>query len=87
MCMLIFKSQKIFKDKTNLQTSSVAQWLWLRLWASSAGGVGSIPDRGSKFSHAVQCGQKVKKKKISKTLAIFFLLLLLEYSCNSCSLK
>ena len=61
--MLIFKSQKIFKDKTNLQTSLVAQWLWLRLWASSAGGVGSIPDRGSQFLHAVQCGQKDKKKK------------------------
>ena len=61
--MLIFKSQKIFKDKTNLQTSLVAQWLWLRLWASSAGGVGSIPDRGSQFLHAVQCGKKAKKKK------------------------
>ena len=41
-------------------TSLVVQWL--RLHTSSAGGMGSIPGRGTKILHVVQCGQKKKKK-------------------------
>ena len=37
---------------------------WLRLCASTAGGTGSIPGRGTKIPHAVQRGQKKKKKKM-----------------------
>ena len=36
-------------------TSPVVQWL--RLCASNAGGMGSIPGGGTKIPHAVQCGQ------------------------------
>ena len=41
---------------------------WLRLHASTAGFTGLIPDQGSKIPHAMQCGQKKKKKdkKIQK---------------------
>ena len=42
-------------------TSLVGQWL--RLHAFSAGGVGSIPGRGTKIPHAVW---PKKKKKISQ---------------------
>ena len=70
MCMLIFKSQKIFKDKTNLQTSLVAQWL--RLWASNAGGLGSIPGRVASSHMLCSVAKRFKKKKkIYRTLAIF----------------
>ena len=69
MCMLIFKSQKIFKDKTNLQTSLVAQWL--RLWASSAGGLGSIPGRVASSHMLCSVAKRFKKEKIYRTLAIF----------------
>ena len=34
---------------------------WLRLQASNAAGVGSIPERRTKIPHAVWCGQKKKK--------------------------
>ena len=40
------------------QTSLVA--VWLRLHASNAGDLGSIPDWGTKISHATQCSQKKK---------------------------
>ena len=33
---------------------------WLRLCASSAGGVGSIADKETKIPHAAQCGQNNK---------------------------
>ena len=36
---------------------------WLRLCASMAQGIGSIPDQGTKIPYAVQPGQKKKKKK------------------------
>ena len=36
---------------------------WLRFCASNAGGAGSSPGRGTKIPHAVQHGQKKKKKK------------------------
>ena len=48
--------------KTNEQgISPVVQWL--RLHASNAGGMGSIPGQGTKIPHASQCGQIEKKKK------------------------
>ena len=34
---------------------------WLRLHASTAGGMGSIPGWGTKMLHALQCGKKKKK--------------------------
>ena len=39
-------------------TSPAVQWLRLR--TSTAGGTGSIPDRGTKIPHASWCGQKKK---------------------------
>ena len=39
---------------------------WLRLYASSVGGVGLIFNQETKISHAVWCNQKVKKKKKKK---------------------
>ena len=44
---------------------------WLRLCASSAGGAGSIPGRGTKIPHAVQHGQILKSNK-NKNKNIFF---------------
>ena len=35
---------------------------WLRLHASTAGGVGSTPGQGTKILHTVQHGQKKKKE-------------------------
>ena len=42
-------------------TSLVVQWL--RLHASNAGGMGSIPGQGTKIPQAMQCGQKIKERK------------------------
>ena len=42
-------------------TSLVVQQL--RLWASTAGGRGSIAGQGTKIPHAVQYGQNVKQNK------------------------
>ena len=39
---------------------------WLRLHASSAGGCGSIPGRGTKIPHAARRGQKIKKRNKDK---------------------
>ena len=36
---------------------------WLRLHASTVGGVGLIPGWGARISHAMECGKKKKKKK------------------------
>ena len=38
---------------------------WLRLCASTAGGRSSFPSQGTKIPHAVQCSQKIRKKKIT----------------------
>ena len=35
----------------------------LGLQAATAGGMGSIPGRGTKIPHAMQCGQEQKIKK------------------------
>ena len=45
----------------NLRTSLEVQWL--RVHTANAGGVGLILGRGTKILHAVQHGQKIKKKK------------------------
>ena len=43
---------------------------WVRLHASTAGGVGSIPGQGTKIPQAMQCGQEVNnvtlKHKMTK---------------------
>ena len=44
-------------------TSPAVQWL--RLHASTAGGVGSIPGQGTKIPHAVWGGQKIFFKKLN----------------------
>ena len=44
-------------------TSLVVQWL--RICASTAGGMGSIPGWGTKIPHAAQSSQKQTKKKIN----------------------
>ena len=41
---------------------------WLRLCPSNAGGMGSIPDQGTKIPHAMQHGQKKKKNQLTVTL-------------------
>ena len=48
-----------------LMTSLVVQWL--RLWASSAGGMGLIPGQGTKTLLARQLGQKGKKWNKKRT--------------------
>ena len=35
---------------------------WLRLYASTAGGVGLVPGQGTKIPYAMQLSQKKKKK-------------------------
>ena len=50
------------KVKFCLGTSLAVQWL--RLQASTAGGMGSVPGLGTKIPHAVQSGQKKKKSEI-----------------------
>lgn len=41
---------------------------WLRLCASNAGGLGSIPGGETKTSHATQCDQKKKKLKFRQVV-------------------
>ena len=45
----------LLEDRRVVGTSLVAQWL--RLCASTVGGMGSIPGGGTKILHAAQCGQ------------------------------
>ena len=53
------------------ETSLVVQWL--RLQASTARGMGSIPGQGTKIWHAVWCGHKRKKKRKSSWQLICYL--------------
>ena len=53
------------KKTYNPGTSLVVQWL--RLHASIAGGMGSIPGQGAKIPHAVWHGQKQKQNRTKKT--------------------
>ena len=48
-------------EDNNNWTSLAVQWLRLR--ASTAGGVGSIPGWGTRIPHASQCSQKTKQNK------------------------
>ena len=50
------------KKKIASGTSLAVQWL--RLQASTEGGVGPIPGWGTKIPHAMQRGQKKKKKNL-----------------------
>ena len=50
----------IFFSVIKIGTSLAVQWL--RLCASSAGGVGSIPGCGTKIPHVTQCGPNKKTK-------------------------
>ena len=43
---------------------------WLRICASTAGGMGLIPDLGSKIPHALQCSQKKKKDMVNSIIGI-----------------
>ena len=47
-------------------TSLVVQWL--RLFTSTAGGVGLIPGQRNKIPHAMEHGHKIKKKKKKKEI-------------------
>ena len=44
---------------------------WLRLWASSAGGVGLIPGQGTKIPHAL-CALQNKQTKALYSFFIFW---------------
>ena len=48
-------------SKLRRETSLLIQWLIL--YASKAGGTGSIPDQGTKIPHATWDGREVKKEK------------------------
>ena len=37
---------------------------WLRFCASTAGGMGSVPGRGTKIFHAARHGQKKRKEEM-----------------------
>ena len=63
-CRKPFFTSHILEFKIKPGTSLVVQWL--RLGASNAGGMGSIPAWGTKIPHAMQCSQKNKQKKKTK---------------------
>ena len=48
------------QDHKEIGTSLMSQWL--KLQASNAGGVGSVPGRGTKILHTMQCGKQANKK-------------------------
>ena len=60
-----------FIYKIHSRNSLAVQWLGLR--ASTAGGTGSIPGRGTKILHAAQYGQKKKKKKKEKFILLGYI--------------
>ena len=55
---------------TNNEKQDFPAVLWLRLQASTAGGVGSIPGQGTKIPHDTWLSQKKKKKKKTDMPAI-----------------
>ena len=58
MCLLNTSRQEVQDSGTSLAVQ------WLRLCASNAKGVGSIPGWGTKIPHAIWRGQEnIKKKK------------------------
>ena len=56
VCILSYRLLTLYKE---WETSLVVQWL--RLHASTAGGMGSIPSWGSQIPHATWRGKKKKK--------------------------
>ena len=44
------------KQLKSQETFLVVQWLRLHIY--TAGGMGSIPDQGTKIQYAAECGQK-----------------------------
>ena len=54
----------LLEDRIAVGTSLVAQWL--RLCASTVGGVGSVPGGGTKILHAVQSSHKQTNKQTKK---------------------
>ena len=61
---LLTNNEKINKQKISKEcfyASSLAVQ-WLRLYASTAGGMGSVPGQGTKIFQAARQGQKEKKK-------------------------
>ena len=52
---------KIRNKRGEIGSSLAVQWL--RLHASTAGGVGSIPGQGTKILHAASLDQRVRKRK------------------------
>ena len=60
------KEKRSLQTEEQKRTSLVVQWL--RLQASTAGGVGSIPGQETKIPHAAQSSQKQNKQKpVEKT--------------------
>ena len=66
-------------------TSLAVQWLGLR--ASTAGGVGLIPGRGAKISHAVQRGRKKNYSVIYSYEVIYTQLIIALFSKLRTSIK
>ena len=54
-------ARRFLSNSEKSDFSLVIQWLWL--CASHPGGLGSIPDWGTNIPHAMEHGQKLKKKK------------------------
>ena len=57
------------KNKKDKRVTSL-KVQWLRLHASNAGDVGSIPGQGTKILHATGCGKKKQNKKTKKKTAV-----------------
>ena len=66
--LLLYMFKNVHNKKLNEGTSLAVQWL--RLHASTAGGMGLTPGRGTKMPHAVQHGQKKKLNDIKESLLI-----------------
>ena len=64
--LLTLENYALFTWNQNVTegTSLVAQWL--RIHASTAGGVGSIPGWGTKIPHVMQHGQNKTKKNYNE---------------------
>ena len=62
------KKQSFTIATKRIRTSLAVKWL--RLWASTTGGTGSIPGQGTKIPHAMWCSQKKKIKYLGINLLI-----------------
>ena len=57
----VLKPKKYVNQESYIQGTSLAVQ-WLRLCASTVGGMGSIPGWGTKIQHAMRCSPKKKKR-------------------------